>query len=221
MPDELPALTGFREHVRRATELLERVRSGVADITQSSRDLDEQLTALSQLAAALGEQAENALIMGREDLAREARARQEKARSQLAGLKLQRDQLRAEEARLIAAEAELAERVKALQARADIRSRAEELGFDTSRWSNLGILKEEDILLRGAAGERNTRVIPQDVKIAVAVRDQGRCVECGSNEDLHYDHKIPWSRGGTNTINNIQLLCGTCNRRKGADDIPM
>jgi hypothetical protein len=75
--------------------------------------------------------------------------------------------------------------------------------------------------VRGAVGERNSRVIPQDVKIAVSVRDQGRCVQCGSTEDLHYDHKIPWSRGGTNTVNNIQLLCGPCNRRKGADDIPV
>ena len=74
---------------------------------------------------------------------------------------------------------------------------------------------------RGAPGERNSRAIPQDVKIAVSVRDQGKCVQCGSAEDLHFDHKVPWSRGGTNTVNNIQLLCGPCNRRKGADDIPL
>jgi hypothetical protein len=70
-------------------------------------------------------------------------------------------------------------------------------------------------------GERNTRNIPQDVKIQVAVRDQGRCRQCGSAQELHYDHVIPWSRGGANTVNNIQLLCGPCNRRKGADDIPV
>jgi hypothetical protein len=73
---------------------------------------------------------------------------------------------------------------------------------------------------RGAPGERNSRVIPQDVKIAVTVRDQGKCVQCGATDDLHFDHKIPWSRGGTNTVNNIQLLCGSCNRRKGAYDVP-
>ena len=74
---------------------------------------------------------------------------------------------------------------------------------------------------RGAVGERNSRVIPQDVKISVALRDQGMCVHCGSAEDLHYDHKIPWSRGGANTVNNIQLLCGRCNRRKGTEDSPV
>ena len=69
-------------------------------------------------------------------------------------------------------------------------------------------------------GKRNTRAIPQDVKIEVAARDGGRCRQCGSNKELHFDHVIPWSRGGPNTVGNIQLLCGTCNRRKGADDIP-
>lgn len=69
-------------------------------------------------------------------------------------------------------------------------------------------------------GERNTRSIPQDVKIAVAARDGGRCRQCGSTTDLHFDHVIPWSKGGANTVANIQLLCGSCNRRKGDDDIP-
>jgi hypothetical protein len=70
-------------------------------------------------------------------------------------------------------------------------------------------------------GERNTRSIPQDVKIAVAARDGGKCRQCGSIAELHYDHVIPWSKGGANTVSNIQLLCGPCNRRKGAKGIPV
>jgi 5-methylcytosine-specific restriction endonuclease McrA len=70
-------------------------------------------------------------------------------------------------------------------------------------------------------GKRNTRLIPQDVKIEVAARDGGRCRQCGSNKELHFDHATPWSKGGANTADNIQLLCGTCNRRKGADEIPV
>ena len=77
-----------------------------------------------------------------------------------------------------------------------------------------------DHVAQSAAGERNTRAIPQDVKIEVAVRDGGRCRQCGSNKELHFDHVMPWSKGGPNTVVNIQLLCGTCNRRKSADDIP-
>lgn len=66
------------------------------------------------------------------------------------------------------------------------------------------------------AGERNRRLIPQAVKIAVSVRDGGRCRQCGSTEQLHFDHVIPVSRGGANTVANIQLLCAVCNRAKGA-----
>jgi hypothetical protein len=58
--------------------------------------------------------------------------------------------------------------------------------------------------------------IRQEVKIAVWQRDGGRCVACGSNEELEFDHIIPLAMGGANTLRNLQLLCATCNRRKGA-----
>jgi hypothetical protein len=47
--------------------------------------------------------------------------------------------------------------------------------------------------------KRHSRTIPQDVKIAVTMRDQGRCRHCGSNANLHYDHIQPFSRGGAAT----------------------
>jgi hypothetical protein len=58
--------------------------------------------------------------------------------------------------------------------------------------------------------------IPQDVKDKVWNRDGGKCVECGINENLEFDHIIPISKGGANTYRNIQLLCEHCNRSKSA-----
>lgn len=63
-------------------------------------------------------------------------------------------------------------------------------------------------------GQRNSRHIPQAVKIQVAARDQGRCRQCGTTENLHFDRVIPWSKGGTNTVQNIQLLCSLHNLGK-------
>lgn len=45
-------------------------------------------------------------------------------------------------------------------------------------------------------------------------RDNGKCVNCGSKGDLERDHDIPFSKGGTNTPENIQLLCSKCNCEK-------
>jgi len=59
-----------------------------------------------------------------------------------------------------------------------------------------------------------SRQIPQEVRIAVWQRDQGRCVQCGANDYLEYDHMIPFSKGGANTLNNVQLLCRRCNLAK-------
>lgn len=57
--------------------------------------------------------------------------------------------------------------------------------------------------------------IPEEIRITVWRRDQGRCVRCGKQENLEYDHIIPISKGGSNTVRNIELLCEKCNREKG------
>lgn len=58
--------------------------------------------------------------------------------------------------------------------------------------------------------------IPDSVRLFVWQRDQGKCVKCGSEEKLEFDHIIPVIKGGSNTERNVQLLCEQCNRAKGA-----
>lgn len=61
---------------------------------------------------------------------------------------------------------------------------------------------------------RNRTAVSAEVRREVWRRDQGQCVKCGSQENLEYDHVIPFSKGGNNTARNIQLLCEQCNRSK-------
>jgi len=56
--------------------------------------------------------------------------------------------------------------------------------------------------------------IPEKVRIEVWRRDGGKCARCGSREKLEYDHIIPISKGGSNTVRNIELLCEKHNRSK-------
>lgn len=69
--------------------------------------------------------------------------------------------------------------------------------------------------LPSSEGTPSRMAIPRDVKLFVWQRDEGRCVECGSNENLEFDHIIPVTMGGANTARNLQLLCEPCNRSKG------
>lgn len=56
--------------------------------------------------------------------------------------------------------------------------------------------------------------IPENVRIEVWRRDGGKCARCGGREKLEYDHIVPISKGGSNTVRNIELLCEKHNRSK-------
>jgi len=59
--------------------------------------------------------------------------------------------------------------------------------------------------------------IPRHVRLAVLRRDGWRCRECGARQNLEIDHFEAWARGGEHTNpDNLQCLCGPCNRAKGA-----
>jgi ribosomal protein S25 len=76
-------------------------------------------------------------------------------------------------------------------------------------------LKEEGAVNHISVDTDSRReTITQDVMDKVWNRDGGKCVICGSQEKLEFDHIIPFSKGGANTYRNIQLLCESCNRKK-------
>lgn len=59
------------------------------------------------------------------------------------------------------------------------------------------------------------RVIPSAVKVEVWKRDKGQCVVCGTKQNLHFDHIIPYSEGGSSKdARNIQILCAGHNLSK-------
>lgn len=73
-------------------------------------------------------------------------------------------------------------------------------------------LVEEGMILNDFELKREP--IPQEILDKVWNRDGGKCVKCGSQEKIEFDHIIPFSKGGSNTYRNIQILCEKCNREK-------
>jgi hypothetical protein len=63
----------------------------------------------------------------------------------------------------------------------------------------------------------HTRAIPSWVKQDVYKRDKGSCVLCGAQDQLHFDHDLPFSRGGASVVPaNVRLLCARHNLAKAA-----
>ena len=74
---------------------------------------------------------------------------------------------------------------------------------------------DEDFAAPVRADVARRRVIPTAVKLKVWRRDGGKCVVCGATDELHFDHIVPYSRGGTSLVaENVQLLCARHNLEK-------
>ena len=80
----------------------------------------------------------------------------------------------------------------------------------------LELLDDEVNIINGGQHDiGHNRIIPTAVKLEVWKRDKGRCIKCGSQDNLHFDHIIPYSKGGSSLLaENIQILCARHNLEK-------
>lgn len=98
-------------------ELLQKVRRGVADVATSRKRLELQIGQLEQQQDKLQGQAQKAMEMGREDLAREALTRKSGLNQQIADLQAQHQNLQAEEQKLVNASQRLQSKVESFRTR--------------------------------------------------------------------------------------------------------
>ena len=98
----------------------------------------------------------------------------------------------------------------------DISERAAELVKERIH-KELGLLLFKPIhrldIPQDIGGERS-----KDIKHRLYGRQEGRCTGCLTHfpfQNFEVDHITPRSKGGSGTDDNLQLLCGYCNRVKG------
>jgi len=85
-------------------------------------------------------------------------------------------------------------------------------------WNSVHHIKKREYVARRRALQQQTKVENIDYK-KVLKTSNGLCAICAKPFDLfgiHFDHKIPLSRGGTHTTDNIQATHAFCNLSKGA-----
>ena len=102
---------------QRQVDLLTKVRRGVADVATSRKRVELQINQLEQQSAKLQDQAQKAIAMDREDLAREALTRRSGLTTQISDLQTQHAQLQAEEEKLTLAQQRLQAKVEAFRTR--------------------------------------------------------------------------------------------------------
>ena len=98
-----------------------------------------------------------------------------------------------------------------------LAKRISELMRDTNE-----IQKQTGIIpyvLTGDEHYLDLRAFPEDIKLAVWENQGHKCAKCGKEFDYEFmegDHITPWRDGGRTVVENCQMLCRECNRRKGA-----
>lgn len=99
---------------------------------------------------------------------------------------------------------------------ADLASRISKLILDSDVQKQMGIIP---YVLTGDERHLDLRCFPEDIKLAVWEKQHHICPSCQKEFDYEFmegDHITPWREGGRTVIENCQMLCRECNRRKGS-----
>lgn len=97
----------------------------------------------------------------------------------------------------------------------DLASRISKLILDSDVQKQVGIIP---YVLTGDERHLDLRGFPEDIKLAVWEKQHHICLSCQKEFDYEFmegDHITPWREGGRTVIENCQMLCRECNRRKG------
>ena len=98
---------------------------------------------------------------------------------------------------------------------ADLASRISKLILDSDVQKQVGIIP---YVLTGDERHLDLRGFPEDIKLAVWEKQHHICPSCQKEFDYEFmegDHITPWREGGRTVMENCQMLCRECNRRKG------
>lgn len=97
----------------------------------------------------------------------------------------------------------------------DMEKRIADLIGDDEIQKQLGIIP---YVLTGDEHYLDLRSFPEKIKLAVWEKQEHKCAMCGKEFDIEFmegDHITPWREKGRTVIENCQMLCRECNRRKG------
>ncbi len=79
------------------------------------------------------------------------------------------------------------------------------------------VVEEKSVFANREPSESTKRYIPLPVRRQVWISAQGKCQHCSSKFALEYDHIVPFALGGVSTVENLRLLCRSCNQRKAIE----